>query len=50
MLRYKFNKKFDLWLRISRWIYDNEDTISSGLDEIEGNTRTDVKAQLIIKL
>lgn len=50
MLRYKFNKKFDLWLRVSRWVYDNVDAISSGLNEIEGNTRTDVKAQLIIKL
>ncbi|MFP5470674.1 MAG: hypothetical protein ACLGGV_03690 [Bacteroidia bacterium] len=50
MLRYKFNKKFDLWLRISRWMYDNQDVISSGLSEIEDNTKTEMKAQLIIKL
>lgn len=50
ILRYKFNKHFDLWLRCSRWIYDNRDVISSGLNEIEGNTKTEVKAQLIIKL
>jgi hypothetical protein len=50
MLRYKFNKKFDLWLRFSRFIYDNRTTIGSGLNEIDGNIKTDVKAQLIIKL
>lgn len=50
MFRYKFNRKFDLWLRYSRTIYENIDEISSGLNQIEGNTRTDLKAQLIIKL
>lgn len=50
MFRYKFNRKFDLWLRYSRTIYDNRDEISSGLNGIMGSTRTDLKVQLIIKL
>lgn len=50
MFRYKFARRFDLWLRYSRTIYDNRDEISSGLNGIIGNTRTDLKAQLIIKL
>lgn len=50
MFRYKFARKFDLWLRYSRTIFDNRDEISSGLNGILSNTRTDLKAQLIIKL
>lgn len=50
IFRYKFARRFDLWLRYSRTVYENQDEISSGLNGIIGNTRTDLKAQLIIKL
>jgi hypothetical protein len=50
MARYKFNKKFDLWVRFSRWIYDNQTTISNGINQIDGNMRSEIKVQLVIRL
>ena len=50
MFRYKFLRKFDLWLRYSRTVYENLNPISSGLNQIDGNTRSELKAQLIIKI
>lgn len=41
--RYKYRKKFDFWIRYGIWNYRNEETILSGLEEIQGNTRSDVK-------
>jgi hypothetical protein len=39
-------RKIDLWLRYSVWKYNDRDVISSGLNEIEGNLKSDFKAQL----
>ena len=50
MIRYKALKQLDLWLRISRTLFDNKNSIGSGADKIEGNKRTDVKVQLLLKL
>jgi len=36
----------DLWLRYGAFIYQDQDVISSGLQEIPGNTRSDLKVQL----
>ncbi|MGB1040687.1 MAG: hypothetical protein ACPGVD_07430 [Flavobacteriales bacterium] len=41
--RYKYRKKFDFWVRYGIWNYRNEETILSGLEEINGNIRSDVK-------
>lgn len=41
--RYKYRKKFDFWVRYGVWNYRNEETILSGLEEIKGNIRSDVK-------
>ena len=41
--RYKYRKKFDFWIRYGVWNYRNEETILSGLEEIQGNIRSDVK-------
>ncbi len=48
-LRYKFNKGIDLWLRYGITYYENADVISSGLEKINGNTKSDVKIQLRYK-
>ena len=44
--RYKIKKGIDLWVRWSRWNYRNIDQISSGLNEIQGNTKSEFRAQL----
>jgi len=49
MLRYGVFKRVDLWLRYSQTYYDNRTAISSGLNEIQGNTKSEIKAQLRIK-
>lgn len=49
MAKYEVGKRIDLWLRWSRTTYTNQKTISSGLEEIEGNFKSDIKAQLKIR-
>lgn len=41
--RYKYKKMFDFWVRYGIWQYRNEETILSGLSEIQGNIRSDLK-------
>lgn len=36
------------WLRWSRSVYQNQRTIGSGLDEIPGNKKSEIKAQVLI--
>ena len=50
MARYEVTRKIDLWVRFGLWSYQNVDNISSGLEEIDGTRKTDVKVQLKIRL
>ena len=50
MLRYKFAKRFDLWVRYSIFSYDNVSTIGSGPERIEGNRKSDIGVQLRMRL
>lgn len=46
LLRYQHKKWFDIWLRYGIWLYNNRSSIGSGLDEIQGNRRSDIKIQI----
>ncbi|HQV75925.1 MAG TPA: helix-hairpin-helix domain-containing protein [Flavobacteriales bacterium] len=46
MLRITPLRRVDIWLRYGAWIYNDQTVISSGLQEIPGNTRSDLKLQL----
>lgn len=48
-LRYKIVRGIDVWLRYASTIYNNIDVISSGLEEIQGNTKSEVKFQVRFK-
>lgn len=48
-LRYKVMRGIDVWLRYALTYYDNVDVISSGLEEIQGNTKQEIKAQVRFK-
>ncbi|MCK5535804.1 MAG: helix-hairpin-helix domain-containing protein, partial [Bacteroidales bacterium] len=48
-IKYSLAKKVDFWLRWSQFYYPNLETISSGLNEIKGNTKSEIKAQLRIR-
>lgn len=39
-------RRVDLWVRYGAWIYQDQTSISSGMQEIVGNVRSDVKVQL----
>ena len=45
-LKYKLFKKLDVWTRYAMFLYPKEETVGSGLDEIDGNKKTDVKLQI----
>jgi hypothetical protein len=46
-VNYDVNKKMTVWLRWAQTIFKNKETIGSGLDEITGNKRTEVKLQML---
>jgi hypothetical protein len=39
-------RRVDIWLRYGAFIFQDQDVISSGLQEIPGNMRSDLKAQI----
>ncbi len=45
-LNYDAGKKLSVWFRWAQTVYDGKTTIGTGLDEIEGNKRTEVKLQV----
>ena len=45
-IRYRIARKMDIWARYSIIVYRDQETISSGLDEIAGNKKSDVKIQV----
>lgn len=46
MLRYTPARHLDVWVRYGAWVYNGQDRISSGLQEIAGDRRSDLKVQL----
>lgn len=49
LVRYQASRKLDFWLRIGQTWYANTTSVGSGLDEIAGNTRSEIKMQIRIK-
>lgn len=51
LVNYSFTKHLECWLRYSRTVYDNKDVISEDtLSEITGNTKSELKIQIKVKL
>lgn len=50
MLRYAFAKNLKLWVRWSQTRYRDLEQISSGLNEISGNKRSEIKLQIMYQL
>lgn len=48
-LSYKINRNFSVWLRFSQTYYTDRTVISSGLGEIQGRTRSEIKVQVRAK-
>ncbi|MGE8244105.1 MAG: ComEA family DNA-binding protein [Sphingobacterium sp.] len=45
-LRYRINHNLDIWTKYGIYYYPDKDTIGTGLDEISGNRRSEIKVQL----
>jgi len=48
-VRYAMNKHFDFWLKLADTYYLQEQTIGSGLDEINGQHKTDLRLQVRVR-
>ncbi len=46
---YDVNKKISVWIKWSQTVYKNKTLVGSGLDEIKGNKKTEIKLQAIYK-
>ncbi len=49
-LNYDLNKKVSLWFRWAQTIYRDKNTTGSGLDEISGNRKSELKVQVMLRL
>jgi hypothetical protein len=50
MARYKMNRRFTFWFRVARATWFDRNTIGSGADQVNGDHKTEIKAQVMIKL
>jgi hypothetical protein len=50
MIRGKPCKGMDIWIRLARTIYRNRKSIGTGGDEIQGNKKTEIRIQAVLKL
>ena len=48
-MHYRINRNFDFWLKFDQTYYNNINVISSGLTEIDGNKKSEIKAQIRVK-
>ena len=48
-INYDINKKLSLWIKWSQTIYKDKNPVGSGLDEINGNTKSEIKLQAMYK-
>ena len=44
-VNYDIRKNISVWMRIAQTVYHSQTSIGSGLDEIEGNMKTEIKLQ-----
>ncbi len=49
LLRYTMNKHIDIWARFAQTSYLNQTTISSGLDQINSNHKSEVKLEMRLR-
>ncbi|MFT5054540.1 MAG: hypothetical protein ACI97X_001566 [Oceanospirillaceae bacterium] len=49
MIRYRAFRNMDVWVRFAQSYFSDREIIGSGLDEIQGRQRTEVKVQVRLK-
>jgi len=48
-MKYRVSDRIDFWLKYSRTYYNDKEVIGSGLTEIKGNVKSEIRAQVRIK-
>jgi hypothetical protein len=48
-VNYDISKKISVWARLAQTIYPDKNIIGSGLDEIKGHFKSEIKLQAIYK-
>ncbi|MBK8610130.1 MAG: helix-hairpin-helix domain-containing protein [Chitinophagaceae bacterium] len=48
-MNYDINKKMTIWIRWAQTLYNDENLIGSGLDEIRGGAKSEIKLQVLYK-
>jgi hypothetical protein len=48
-MKYDVSKNVDLWLRYATTYYNGKNLIGSGLDEIQGSSKSEIKVQIMVK-
>jgi hypothetical protein len=49
LLKYDITQNISVWLRFAQTQFSNRKTVGSGLDEIQGNARSEIKAQVRVR-
>jgi hypothetical protein len=49
LLQYKFSKKLQIWVRYAQFNYVDRFTVGTGNEEIEGDTKSEVKVQMMVR-
>ena len=49
LIKYDLGRNTDIWLRLAQTYYTDRQVVGSGLEEIDGNTRTEMKFQIRYK-
>ncbi|WP_340152530.1 helix-hairpin-helix domain-containing protein [uncultured Marivirga sp.] len=49
LLQYKFSKKLQMWARYAQFRFVDQFTVGTGNEEIEGDTRSEVKVQMMMR-
>ncbi len=49
LFKWSITRHMDFWLRFAQTYFNDRETISSGANEIDGNTRSDIKVQVRFK-
>ncbi len=50
MVKYRLNDYFEFRLRFSQYFYPGQETTGTGLDEIQGNLKSEIKIQFVMRL
>jgi len=49
LLKYDINQYIDLWIKCGQTYYSNQESIGTGLNEIRGDRKTEIKGQVRVK-